>query len=81
MAVGRPIISTMHGGFGDTDWHDEFGKLIPVDNEQALRTAMREVYEQYSNYDLRKISELCLKDCSKKSVARLIHNELEQASI
>ena len=80
MAVGRSIISTMHGGFGDNDWHDEYGKLIPVDDEQALRTAMREVYEKYSNYDLRKISSLCLKDCSKRSVARLIHNELEQAS-
>ena len=79
MAVGRPIISTMHGGFGSGDWHDEYGKLIPVDDEKALREAMRKVYENYNNYDLKGISELCLRDCSKKSVANLIHNELKMA--
>ena len=76
MAVGRPIISTMHGGFGCQDWHEEYGKLIPVDDYTLLRESMRSVYTNYSDYDLNRISELCLMDCSKKSVAKLIHNEL-----
>ena len=80
LAVGRPIISTMHGGFGCNDWNDKYGRLIPVDDEFALMSAMRYVYENYSEYNLKLISKLCLNDCSKESVALLIHNELEKAS-
>ena len=80
LAVGRPIISTMHGGFGDDDWHDEYGKLIPVDDENALRAAMRQVYQNYKDYDLRRISRLCLQDCSSSSVAGKIHTILLAAS-
>ena len=80
LAIGRPIISTMHGGFGESDWHDEYGKLIPVDDENALRTAMRQVYQNYKDYDLRRISRLCLQDCSSSSVAGKIHTILLAAS-
>ena len=80
LAIGRPIISTMHGGFGETDWHDEYGQLIPVDDEQALRMAMRHLYQNYHAYDLKNISRLCLKDCSSSTVAEKIHNILLVAS-
>ena len=68
MAVGRPVISTRHGGFG-ADWSDESGCLIDVDDIDQLKKAMRHIYENYESYDLKKISEKCLAECSWESVA------------
>lgn len=76
LAIGRPIISTMHGGFAENDWHNEYGKLIPVDDEKALRSAMRQIVLSYSQYEQDKISQLVLRECSEETVSRKIHHEL-----
>ena len=68
LAVGRPIISTRHGGF-DSDWDESYGILIDVDNPRQLRTALREIYVNYSHYNGELISTKCLQSCGPSSVA------------
>lgn len=68
MAVGRPIISTRHGGFSD-DWLDEFGYLVDVDSKDQLKNALRNMYVNYSKFNHKEISEKCLKSCSADAVA------------
>ena len=77
MAVGRPVISTRHGGFG-SDWSDSFGKLIDIDDKSQLIKALKHIYENYSDYDLKRISEECLKGCSETGVAEQISGYLAQ---
>jgi glycosyltransferase involved in cell wall biosynthesis len=77
MAVGRPVISTRHGGFG-SDWSDSFGELIDIDDKSQLVKALKHIYENYSDYDLKKISEECLKGCSETGVAEQISGYLAQ---
>lgn len=68
MAVGRPIISTKHGGFSD-DWNDEWGCLIDVDDIDTLKISLRNIYNNFNKYNLLKISKECLKTCSSDAVA------------
>lgn len=77
MAVGRPIISTRHGGFTDNDWHEEFGFLIDIDDKAALKSAMRKIYEEYNGYDLQAISQLCLNSCKPDIVIKQIESLLK----
>lgn len=76
MAVGRPIISTKHGGFGK-NWNKKVGELIDVGNKNQLKKAMRYVYENYNKYDLNEISNIALSECSADSVAKNIMQVLE----
>lgn len=79
LAVGRPIISTKHGGFTKNDWHNEYGILIDIDSYDQLKRAMRKIYNDYSKYDLEKISDICLRDCSEKSVIVQIDTVLKNS--
>lgn len=79
MAVGRPIISTRHGGFSLSDWHDDFGILINYGNSEELEKALLSVYNDFNQYDLEKISNLCLSTCSEKVVLKSIEEELKKA--
>lgn len=56
MAVGRPVITTDHGGWSAEDWSDEYGVKIDVDDKLALIAALRSVRAEYAKYDLEKIS-------------------------
>lgn len=67
MAIGRPVIATKNGGANDLV-NDSNGILIDVDNDEQLLAAMDEMYEHYSNYHLKKISNDCRKIYSKKVV-------------
>lgn len=78
LAVGRPIITTKHGGFSE-DWKDEYGYEIDIDDISALRKSFRTIVSQYQKFDLRRISDDCLKECSSESVAKRIVAELEIA--
>lgn len=78
MAVGRPIISTKHGGFGK-NWNEKIGKLIDVGNKDQLKMALRYVYENYKEYDLNEISNIALSECSADSVAKNIIQVLKIA--
>lgn len=77
LAVGRPIISTKHGGFTEADWHDDYGYLIDIDSIDQLRRSLRKVFKEYSRFDLKKISSLCLDDCSETVIIQKISQKLE----
>lgn len=76
MAVGRPVITTNHGGFSIEEWREDFGIMTDVDDMAQLRKALRAMYENYSSYDLRVISSSCLKYCSEKEVIDQIESIL-----
>lgn len=56
LCVGRPVITTDHGGFGKTDWSDNYGVMVEVDNKTQLTEAITYIYKNYNTYDLEKIS-------------------------
>lgn len=56
LSVGRPVITTDHGGFSEADWNSTFGVMTPVDDKEALVEAMKTVYFNYDKYDLETIS-------------------------
>ena len=79
LAVGRPVISTKHGGFDEDSWHPEYGALIDIDDAAQLRRAMRNIVDSRDRCDPEKISELCLRECSEAAVAGQIEAALTQA--
>lgn len=76
MAVGRPVITTNHGGFNSQEWSDDYGIMINVDDIKALRKAMRYMYENSSKYNGENISIRCLEQCSSEKVAKKIEQVL-----
>lgn len=80
MAVGRPIISTKHGGFSDIDWHNEYGYLIETDNIDQLSQAMIDIYTNYSKFNQSLISDLCLSDCSENTIIHKIERVLIEST-
>ena len=80
MAVGRPIISTRHGGFSDEDWHNNYGQLVDYGDVKALKTSLLYIYEYYREFDLNAISNLCLSTCSENIVIKQIEKTLKEAS-
>lgn len=76
MCVGRPVISTEHGGFSSSDFNKSFGEMIPVDDLVALIEALRFVRKNYDNYDLREISCKNRLMYSSEVVARRIESVL-----
>lgn len=58
MAVGRPIISSKNGGIED-NWENSFGILLEQNNIESLLHALRNIKEQYSDYDQQYISQKC----------------------
>lgn len=76
MAVGRPVISTRHGGFSESEWDDEFGFLIDVNNKEQLIMSLKSMYEGYCKYNHKNISNKCLLTCSKEIVVAHINNIL-----
>lgn len=77
LAVGRPIISTRHGGFCESDWHDEFGYLVDFGDEKGMEDALSNIFNNYSEFNRKKISDLCLATCSSEVVLQTIANVLE----
>ena len=80
MAVGRPIISTRHGGFSDEDWHNDYGQLVDYGDVKALKDSLLNIYEHYREFDLKEISNLCLSTCSENIVIKQIEKTLKEAS-
>lgn len=72
LVVGRPVISTKHGGFDNSNWHSEYGILVDIDNIEQLARALHDVYINYERYCLPQISELCEQECSENIVAQRI---------
>lgn len=56
LCVGRPVITTNHGGFGKADWSEKYGVMVDVDDKAQLTDALAHIYHNYKTYDLKKIS-------------------------
>lgn len=70
LCVGRPVITTNHGGFSGRDWEDSFGEMIPVDDLKSLSEALLSIKNNYSKYDLRYISDKNSEKYSLNSVGK-----------
>lgn len=77
MAVGRPVISSDNGGIS-TGWKDSYGEIVPLDNVKSLGIALRKIYEEYESYDLKMISDECVKNYAAKNVATHIVHEMKK---
>lgn len=76
MAVGRPIITTDHGGFDSNTWNDDCGYMIPVNDISALSDALKAVILNYDSFNGRDISKFCLSTCSSSIVSKKIEDKL-----
>lgn len=79
LAVGRPIITTNHGGFSDLEWHSEYGYKVPIKDINLFAEAMNKIRYNYDNFCGKKISELCLNDCSADIIGKKIEFYLLKA--
>ncbi|MEL6140999.1 MAG: glycosyltransferase [Bacteroidota bacterium] len=50
-ASGRPCIATKVGGIPEVIPSDDYGKLVPPEDEIALANALLEVYQNYNSFD------------------------------
>lgn len=57
MAIGRPIITTDHGGFGEDEFNESMGIMIEVDNRNQLIMALKNMRRDFNKYDFKKISD------------------------
>jgi glycosyltransferase involved in cell wall biosynthesis len=76
LITGRPIITTDHGGFSGTDWHNTYGYKINIDAEDELIVALKEMRKNIDNFDTKKISKTCELNCSAVIVGNKIENIL-----
>lgn len=74
MAVGRPIITTNHGGFDVNNWDQNIGEIIPINDENALINAMKKIYTDYNKYDGKYISQKCLSAYSENNIVRQLES-------
>lgn len=74
LCVGRPVITTNHGGFGETDWSGNYGVMVDVDNKAQLTDAITYVYQNYNTYDLEEISSDNQRRYSAKSIMDALMN-------
>lgn len=79
LAIGRPIISTNHGGFSKYDWHDDYGYMVPVNDVNTMANAMKMMVNTIDGFDGEKISKLCLNDCGSDIVGKKIEEALLDA--
>lgn len=82
LCVGRPVITTNHGGFGKTDWKDSYGIMVPVDDKKSLSYAMTSIVRDYSKYDLQKISYENIEMYSSSNIIKeimvIMHEDIEK---
>ena len=79
MAVGRPVITTDHGGWSREEWSDDFGIMTPVDDKQALVAALREIRNEYKKYNLEEISRFARENYAAGVIGKRIESVLEKA--
>lgn len=70
MAVGRPVITTDHGGWSAEDWSDDFGIMIDVDDKSALVSALKEMRENYEKYDGVRIAKFIDDNYSSEKISK-----------
>ena len=78
MAVGRPIITTNHGGFDADTWDEKCGYMIPVDDKDALISSLKKMKDNVNKFDGKDISEFCLSTCDAIVVGKEIEQNLQK---
>ncbi len=69
MACGLPIIATRCGG-PEEFVNEKNGLLVPVDDVDALATAIKYMYEHYPNYNRQAIADDCKARFSSEVIAK-----------
>ena len=80
MAVGRPIITTNHGGFATGEFRNNDGVMIEKNNERELVEALKSMYENIDSYCGKDISETCLAKYSPDNISKQLNDVLVNAS-
>ncbi len=78
LAVGRPIITSVHGGF-DEKLNTMDGIQVKTFDVHDVADAMKRMRDTYDMYDLSEISKRCLSKYSEKVVIKQIENILQKA--
>lgn len=78
LAIGRPIITSAHGGF-DEDLDPMDGIQINTFDIQDVVSAMKKMRENYDTYQLSEISKRCLSKYSEGVVIKQIEKVLQNA--
>lgn len=79
MAVGRPVITTDHGGFDKNTWEEKCGYMVQVNDVDALVDALLNMKKNYFSFDGKAISEFCLSTCEASIVSKKIEKILLRA--
>lgn len=80
LATGVPVIATKCGG-PETFVHEDNGLMIPVDNLDALITAMKYMYQNSKTFDREKISSEIKSEFSPEYVSRKLVEVYEEVLI
>lgn len=78
LAIGRPIITSVHGGF-DEDLSPLDGIQVNTFDVQDVVTAMKKMRINYDTYQLEEISKRCLSKYSEGVVIKQIEKVLQDA--
>lgn len=78
MATGLPVITSNHEGWSAQDWSDEFGIMVPVDEEEELIVALKKMRDCCESYDSKLISDYCEKYYSEKAVVAQLESVFSQ---
>ena len=79
LCVGRPVITTNHGGFSAIDWNESYGEMIDIDSEDQLTCALKKIKVDYPKYDLKRISEENTDRYSMEKVGKRIFDLLKES--
>lgn len=77
MACGLPVIGSRNGGAQEIIT-EKYGKLVERDDLNELAEAMENVYENFNDYDRKKISEYCLSNFSEEQIYTRLLNVYEE---
>ena len=78
LAIGRPIITSVHGGF-DEDLSPLDGIQVNTFDVRDVATAMKNMRDNYDTYKLSDISKRCLSRYSEGVVIKQIEKVLQDA--
>lgn len=79
MSVGRPVVATDNGGIRE-GWCEKLGVVIPINDEEGLKGALQNVYNNYNQYNLQEISTQCCKQTSPEAVISQIELVLQNVA-
>ncbi len=76
MGIGRPIITTNHGGWDETNWSDDFGIMIKIDDKAELIEALKSMRNRFDSYNLKRIAAFVQDTYSCKAIVTQIETVL-----